>query len=105
MPAINTTDHTPTEEPVLVVEREPSYMDRGHFYKGDKPHIDPTKVWKLPIGTKLYTAPQPGRQPLTVNQIKDEASYHGFIGNTDQLVKFVRAIETAHGITGETNDK
>ena len=100
MSAINTTDHNP----VLVVEREPSYMDRGHFYKGVKPYINPTKVWNLPIGTKLYAAPQAARQPLTVNQIKDEASYHGFIGNTDQLVKFVRAIETAHGITGETND-
>ena len=52
------------QEPVLVVEREPSYMDRGHFYKGDKPHIDPTKVWKLPIGTKLYTAPQPAAVAL-----------------------------------------
>lgn len=30
---------------------------------------------------------------LTPEQIKDEASHHGFIGNTDQLVKFARAIE------------
>lgn len=57
------------QEPVLVVEREPSYTNRGHFYIGDKPHIDPTKVWKLPIGTKLYTAPQPSCQPLTDAQI------------------------------------
>jgi hypothetical protein len=44
-------------EPVLVVEKEPDYMSRGHFYEGSKPFIDPTEVWKLPIGTKLYTAP------------------------------------------------
>lgn len=31
---------------------------------------------------------------LTPEQIKDEASHHGFIGNTDQLVKFARAIES-----------
>lgn len=30
---------------------------------------------------------------LTPEQIKDEASHHGFIDNTDQLVKFARAIE------------
>lgn len=47
----------------------------------------------------LYAAPQPvARAPLTDEQIKDEASYHGFIGNTDQLIKFARAIEAAHGI-------
>jgi hypothetical protein len=44
-------------EPVLVVEKEPDYMSRGHFYEGSKPFIDPTLVWKLPIGTKLYTHP------------------------------------------------
>jgi hypothetical protein len=32
-------------------------MSRGHFYEGSKPFIDPTLVWKLPIGTKLYTTP------------------------------------------------
>lgn len=58
---------------------------------------------------KLYaaidTTPQPtqaqaGAVPLTDEQIKDEASHHGFIGSTDQLVKFVRGIEAAHGIRG-----
>ena len=47
----------PAQEPVLVVEKEPDYMSRGHFYTGTKPHIDPTKIWSLPIGTKLYTIP------------------------------------------------
>ena len=30
---------------------------------------------------------------LTPEQIKDEASHHGFIGSTEMLVKFARAIE------------
>ena len=47
----------PAQEPVLVVEKEPDYMSRGHFYTGTKPHIDSTKIWSLPIGTKLYTIP------------------------------------------------
>ena len=46
-----------TSEPVLTVEREPDYWSGGHFHKGDKPHINPMKVWSLPIGTKLYTHP------------------------------------------------
>ena len=32
---------------------------------------------------------------LTVEQIKDEASYCGFIGSVEQLVVFVRRIEAA----------
>ena len=31
---------------------------------------------------------------LTDEQIKDEASHHGFIGSTEMLVKFARAIES-----------
>lgn len=46
-----------TSEPVLTVEREPDYWSGGHFCEGTKPHINPTKVWSLPIGTKLYTHP------------------------------------------------
>ena len=39
---------------VLVVEKEPDYWSGGHFHEGTKSCIDPTKVWALPIGTKLY---------------------------------------------------
>ena len=60
----------PVQEPVLVVEKEPDYWSRGHFHQGSKPHIDPTKVWNLPIGAKLYTAP-PQRKPLAEWQISD----------------------------------
>ena len=48
-----------TSEPVLTVEREPDYWSGGHFYEGSRPHINPTKVWSLPIGTELYTHPAP----------------------------------------------
>ena len=83
-------------EPVLVVEKEPDYMSRGHFYEGSRPHINPIEVLKLPIGTKLYTHPQP-RQPLTEDQIA-----HWFGAATEgSLVEFARAIERAHGIRGE----
>jgi len=47
----------PTSVPVLTVECEPDYWSGGHYHEGTLPHIDPTAVWKLPIGTKLYTAP------------------------------------------------
>ena len=43
--------------PVLTVECEPDYWSGGHYHEGTKPHIDPTAVWNIPIGTKLYTAP------------------------------------------------
>ena len=43
-------------EPALTVEKEPDYFSRGHFYSGVRPYISPETVWKLPIGTKLYTA-------------------------------------------------
>lgn len=46
-----------TSVPVLTVECEPAYWSGGHYHEGTLPHIDPTTVWKLPIGTKLYAAP------------------------------------------------
>ena len=49
-------------EPVLVVEKEPDYWSGGHFHEGSKPHIKPTKVWCLPIGTKLFTRPMPAQR-------------------------------------------
>ncbi len=47
----------PTSVPVLTVECEPDYWSGGHYHEGTLPHIDPTTVWKLPIGTELYTSP------------------------------------------------
>ena len=47
----------PASVPVLTVECEPDYWSGGHYYEGTMPHIDPTAVWKLPIGTELYTSP------------------------------------------------
>ena len=93
-------------EPVLVVETEPDYMSRGHFYEGSRPYINPIEVLKLPIGTKLYTRPQPGqpqpRQPLTDEQIEINWQFlHDEEGNPPDRHDFARAIERAHGIGGE----
>lgn len=60
-------------------------------------------VWlqKLPIGTKLYTTPQPtqaqsGAVPLTDEQINELDEDGVFLGNCKEIV---RSIEAAHGIT------
>jgi len=53
---------TAEAQPVLVVEKEPDYWIGGHHHEGTRPHIDWFKIQKLPIGTKLYTAP-PAAQP------------------------------------------
>jgi hypothetical protein len=74
-------------EPVLVVEKEPDYMSRGHFYEGSKPFIDPTLVWKLPIGTKLYTQP-PRREWQSLSEEEIDRW-------TPEIHPVIRAIEQA----------
>jgi hypothetical protein len=74
-------------EPVLVVEKEPDYMSRGHFYEGSKPFIDPTEVWKLPIGTKLYTTP-PRREWQSLSEEEIDRW-------TPEIHPVIRAIEAA----------
>ena len=54
----------PEPEPVLVVKVEPDYWYRGHYYEGSKPYINPLEVWKLPVGTKLYTTPPAPSEPV-----------------------------------------
>lgn len=68
-----------TPEPVLTVEREPDYWSSGHFYEGNKPHINPTKVWSLPIGTKLYTHTAPS---VPADVVRDAERYR-FIRDAD----------------------
>jgi len=51
-------------EPALVVEVEPDYWHRGHYCEGSKPYINPLEVWKLPVGTKLYTVPPAQSEPV-----------------------------------------
>lgn len=53
----------PEPEPALVVKVEPDYCHRGHYCEGSKPYINPLEVWKLPVGTKLYTAPPAPSMP------------------------------------------
>ena len=78
-------------EPVLVVEKEPDYMSRGHFYEGSKPFIDPTLVWKLPIGTKLYTHP-PRREWVSLTEEEVNALWASHDKTGEQIT---RAIEAA----------
>ena len=60
-------------EPVLIVEKEPDYWSGGHFHEGSKPHIKPTKVWCLPVGTKLFTHPMPAQG---VAELVEAFEYH-----------------------------
>jgi hypothetical protein len=79
--------------PVLVVEKEPDYMSRGHFYEGSKSFIDPTEVWKLPIGTKLYTHP-PRREWRELTEEEIRAAYGKDLKYRDgDYERFARAIE------------
>ena len=73
-------------EPVLVVEKEPDYWSGGHFHQGSKSHIDPTKVWNLPIGTKLYTdppQPEPAQEPVAVYQWRKQGCADWYDGHPD----------------------
>lgn len=82
------------QEPVLVVEKEPDYWSKGHFHQGSKPHIDPTKVWNLPIGTKLYTTPpQRTMVPLTEDEIYHATGHCGVSRYT--AINITRAVEKA----------
>jgi len=81
-------------EPVLVVEKEPDYMSRGHFYEGSKPFIDPTLVWKLPIGTKLYTAP-PRREWQGLTEEEILPLYNTTPSSHAEMLEFARDIEDA----------
>ena len=54
-----------------------------------------------PVTVPLYTRPQ-AREPLTDEQIEREWQFlHDEEGNPPDLHDFARAIEAAHGITGE----
>lgn len=84
-------------EPVLVVEREPDYMSRGHYHEGTKPYIDPTKVWGLPIGTKLYAAP-PVQQPQARPDFNDEWTGYLKDGETP-FERFMRERKDLNALT------
>jgi hypothetical protein len=81
-------------EPVLVVEKEPDYMSRGHFYEGSKPFIDPTEVWKLPIGTKLYAQP-PRREWRGLTDDEISALFPLPLRSDYKPYSFARAVEAA----------
>ena len=99
------------QEPVLVVEKEPDYMSRGHFYEGSKPFIDPTEVWKLPIGTKLYTQP-PRREwrGLTEEEIieavrESDLDWHrGWTLEDGESNRYTKLACTLDGVLKEKNN-
>ena len=74
-------------EPVLVVEKEPDYWSGGHFHEGSKPHIKPTKVWCLPIGTKLFTNPMPALDVTELVEALEFCVRHGLkVGESDMAM-------------------
>ena len=80
---------------------QPEQVPVAHVYFLDEPSGMPRVAWDnangIKIGTKLYTTP-PQRKPLTENELADL----WYKQSTDWL-EFARAIEAAHGITGEKN--
>lgn len=86
------------QELVEAPEVEPDYWSRGHYCEGSKPHINPLEVWKLPVGTKLYTSPQPQKlsdeRILEIIRKTDSGRRPWGIGSTEEdAVEFARAIE------------
>jgi hypothetical protein len=85
--AMRTSAPTPPEvEPALVVEVEPDYWSGGHYYEGSKPHISPLKVWKLPVGTKLYTAPPAPSVPDGLQTIPSHEQLTQILNGLDRCV-------------------
>jgi len=47
------------QEAAVTVRKEPDYWSGGHFHEGSKPYIYFADIASLPIGTKLYSHPDP----------------------------------------------
>lgn len=88
MNALHTALTAPQPEPVAEVTEVDLHAD----------HQGPIEAFAfLPIGTKLYAAPQ-AQQPLTDEQIDAIPCTDGDGSDRDALMRFARAIERAHGI-------
>lgn len=67
-----------------------------------QPHIQKLADAEDLTVTPLYLAPQPQRQPLTDEQIDDIwAGVSDPSRDEIDMIEFARAIEQAHGVTGE----
>lgn len=93
------------QEPALVVEREPDYWSRGHFYQGTKPWIDPTKILSLQIGDKLYFNPHPaapavpaGWQPIETAP-RDGTLFLGWVGAERWRIPDGQCSSPAHDVS------
>ena len=78
------------------------------WWKNPLPNSGTVVHWTArmpPLGTKLYTHPQPPRRPLTDQQINDHrlalAYYSEDLPDPWDFKQGVRAAERAHGIGGE----
>jgi hypothetical protein len=75
---------------VLTVGVEPDYFNRGHYYKGQRPHIDPLEVQKLPIGTKLFLTPMSLRVDACSKAIRAIDALHA-AGLVDTVLDIIHA--------------
>ena len=89
------------QEPVAMVESVATVVSES----GNQ---EVTMSWwhepALPVGTKLYTTP-PQRKPLTSKEIRAievEVAMSNSFAHPTKAEEFVRAIEAAHGIKGDT---
>ena len=87
----------PQQEPVAEVR-----LIRTGGNAGLATHIVQIVEGYFPAGTKLYTSPPAQRKPLTDEEIKTMWRCSKIYGtNEEKALALARAIEAAHGITGE----
>jgi hypothetical protein len=65
--------------------------------------VVPVVSVELPVGTKLYTHPQPKREPLTGEEIRRlwEEAAKPERSTMTMITSFVASVEAVHGIKGE----
>lgn len=64
-------------EPVAEVKIEADYWTRGHFYEGKRKEAKLMKAFHdLPVGTKLYAAPQPA-EPVNMDLVRKWQAENG----------------------------
>jgi biotin operon repressor len=90
--------HQQTEQEPVATKLESHQFTAFHVSA-----LDFKKLQKLPIGTKLYTAP-PKREPLSIQEIYDLDRYSQQpfeIYTVRECISWIRKVEKAHGIGGE----
>jgi hypothetical protein len=86
-------------QPAAPVSQKPSWWHK-HWDEGDDIFYCNTDA--IPEGaTPLYTSLPAQRKPLTDEEIVAKALHLSGLGTSPDVIQFARAIEAAHGITGE----